>query len=403
VPAIEDRLRDSLAYQVRVLRIGDDMAGAAIRSARTIRRRRLASAAVACAVAMVTVACVRPTAGPAGDTGTEADGTGQLGSVAVTTASPSPQPSAAPAGVRLDVYDAADQLRTTDGRTYDLSGSTIHAVVRVAVGWLLFRSGDGRTWLLRPDGTTITLRARVLQGTGGEQPGRPAISADGQRIAWVDGTSVYAARLTPLGEQDVVGSPIGLNAFALTWIGSRVVLGQTYEPGCCGYNHAQYDVWDPARGNFVPQWTKGLSPIFGPVPEGRPAFAAQQIAPPALPACLVRLDGVRDLSVTAKACPTGLVYGSLQSLLAPDGRHLLDQLGETAAVFDLDTVVPAGTPSTTCPTGSPIAWEDAANVIIDSDARGFVRCNITTTAVTDLPPDLGRGAAQTRVVPRYGP
>jgi hypothetical protein len=33
-----------------------------------------------------------------------------------------------------------------------------------------------------------------------------------------------------------------------------------------------YDVWDPTKGPFAPQWTANLSPVYGPVPDGGAPF-----------------------------------------------------------------------------------------------------------------------------------
>src|SRR4051812_6139477 len=100
------------------------MAGTAIRSARAIRRRRLVTVAVASAVAAVMVACVRPA--PPGSP-TPSGGAGDFGTVPVISPAPANQPPTSPTptspyGVALDVLNPADQLLTTDGRRYDLSG-----------------------------------------------------------------------------------------------------------------------------------------------------------------------------------------------------------------------------------------------------------------------------------------
>jgi hypothetical protein len=180
------------------------------------------------------------------------------------------------------------------------------------------------------------------------------------------------------------------------------VLGQTYEGGCCGYNHAQYDVWDPAAGDFVPHWTRGLDPVYGPVPEGRAAFAAQQITAPAMAACLVRLDGVRDLSATGKVCPPGMLIGSLQWALAPDGRSLVDRAGESGAVYDLDSVLETGRPVASCPTGFPVAWEDPTHVLLGAGTvSALTRCDVTTGVESSVDGPPGTSAATNRVVPRY--
>jgi hypothetical protein len=114
-------------------------------------------------------------------------------------------------------------------------------------------------------------------------------------------------------------------------------------------------------------------------------------------ACLSKLDAVRDLSDTGKACPSGLIVGSLQSSLSPDGRYLFEPMNDRGTVFDL-TAFPAG-PGGTCPAGATLAWEDATHLIVQAQDGQF-RCDVTTFAASRIAPlDPGSTLVRRYVTP----
>ncbi len=305
--------------------------------------------------------------------GTATSGTGSLGVAA--------ESSTAKYGVKLDVVEPGGVLRTTEGYTYQL-GSDAGYVVRVPAGWL-YGHVDGAVNLLRPDGSTLPLAA-VVEQAGGDMPAAPVVSADGRQIAWSKGNAVFVGILTSAGITDMRTSPVPTDTYPVTWTGSLVVLAQPYAPGCCGYRKVQYDVWDPARGNFAPQWTREVWPVYGPTPTAPFAIRGTDATGNG---CLVQLNGVQDLSVTASACvPGGLKVGSLRGLLAPDGGHLVEGLGDKIQIFDLSTVTTTKEALRTCPGDWPKAWEDNNTVLVENSTTGVVtRCYVDGGAPAPVP------------------
>src|SRR5262249_32215014 len=155
--------------------------------------------------------------------------------------------------------------------------------------------------LLRADSSSIALpQMKVAQGTG-EQPSRPVVSTDGRSVSWVTGTTMYAATLTTSGLTGVVSTPVPTDSFAVSWLGRVVMVGHSYATGCCGTNHAEYDVWDPAKGSFVPHWTRDIDPMFGSVPVGVPSFVRVTAnGQSSNDSCLVRVDGVASMAPTSQ-------------------------------------------------------------------------------------------------------
>ncbi len=390
---LEDQLRESLRTHASRPRLADDVAGSAIRGAAVHRRRRatlLTAAAVLAVVAAVSgVVATRPTASPPILPGTSH-------TTAPATTPPTDNSSTARYGVRLDVLEPGNRLRTSEGRTYDLGAGTNYGIVRVPVGWLY-----GENWqelkLLLPDGTSVALPGVRANEAGFEQPGVPVVSSDGTRIAWVLGTTMHAGTLTSRGVTNETTSPVPANSFAATWIGNRVVVGQTYETGCCGYNHAQHDVWDPTKGNFVPHWTKGLSPIYGPVPVGERGYALFQAGGKD---CLATVDGVANMAPGTPRCLPGLTWQSLMGSRSPDGHHLVELDSSTQGglmVIDLAGAAEPVKQNFHCVGHQPLGWEDNTSVLLlDTGSQEVRRCNVINGSSTVV------GAIDGRLVTRLG-
>jgi hypothetical protein len=364
--------------------------------------RRSATGVVVVAVMLGALlsGCARP-GGPDGSpTSPGASPSAEGGAGSVGTA---PESSTAVYGVKLDLVEAGGVLRTTEGQTFQL-GTGVGYVVRVPAGWLYGPTDrSGPVNLLRPDGSSKTLNA-VIDRSGLDVPAAPAVSSDGRRIAWSKGDNLITGSLTANGITDEASSPAPTGTYPVTWAGSMVVVAQPYAPGCCGHRTLQYDVWDPARGNFVPQWTRDVWPIYGPT--SAPLFGTRQTDTTGN-GCLVRLNGVQDLSVTATACvPGGLKVGSPRGLLAPDGRHLVEGLDDKIQIFDLSTVTTTKAALRTCPGDWPKAWEDNNTVLIENTTTGVVtRCFVDGGAPATVPgltlasPNAPNGV---KLVPRIG-
>src|SRR5262249_43616765 len=152
-----------------------------------------------------------------------------------------------------------------------------------------------------------------------------------------------------------------------------------------------------------PHWTTDLAPVYGPVPEGVPAFALAAVDQHSLSACLARVDGVTGMAVTAKACLARLSYSSLMGALAPDGRHLLE-LGpdEKRIVIDLATDPDHPVVVGTCPGSEGVGWENSTSFITRSGAT-VTRCTVQNgKIVTDSGPTPSPAIGSTvRLVPRF--
>ena len=295
------------------------------------------------------------------------------------TSSPAPTDSSTSVyGVKLDALVDHTTLRTTEGQAFQLPAPADY-VLRIPAGWLYGKStGASAVYLLTPDGTARALAA-TIDRQGFEMPGAPVVSADGTRIAWAAGGSVHTGQITTGGLTGIVNSPAPGDTWPLTWVGTRVILGHTYAPGCCGYNKAEYDVWDPAAGNFAPHWTRDISPIYGPVPTGVDLFAVKSTDSTGT-GCLAPPDAVKDLSATTTICGLGLHYGSLMSAVSPDGRHIVDldfDSGSTMIMVDLTTVTETKASLHTCSGDQPLAWEDSTTAVItDQTTHAVYRCAV---------------------------
>jgi hypothetical protein len=308
-------------------------------------------------------------------------------------------------GVKLDALENGTTLRTTEGKAYQLPETATY-VVRIPSGWLYGQStGPSTIYLLNADGIARPLAATIDQQSL-EMPGVPVVSADGTRIAWATTGSVHTGQITADGLVGIVDSPVQSDTYPWTWAGTRVILGHSYGPSCCGYRHAEYDVWDPAAGAFVPHWAREIAPIYGPVSAGGDLFALQQTSSTG-DSCLARLDAVKDLSATATVCGLGLRYGSLTWSLAPDGRHLVDLVSgmqDRLEMFDLTNVTQTKAPLHSCLGDAPLFWEDRATLLVEDESTHAVyRCAVNDAdsgPVDGLTLDTPTQAV--RFVPRIG-
>jgi hypothetical protein len=374
--ALEDRLRDTLNHRAGQPRPADDLAGAAIRGARSRMRRRLSVGASSIAAFVVAaIAGVSLAAGPSA----------APKPVITVGPLPSPFPSLQSTvdttdprhGIGLDVLDNS-QLFTVEGKRFTLPLTDLAYVYRLPAGWLYGVWGSPGV-LLRPDGTSVQLAA-LRVGTGGSVgPTSPAVSADGLSVAWITGTTLNAATVTQSGLSNVVSSSVPAGGFVLTWIGTRVVIGHYYDGPCCGDKHVEYDVWDPSRGNFVPHWTRDIYPMGGPVPDGVAAFVRVKAPGNATnEACLVRVDGVTSMTPQYPwGCPAGLGWFGSSAMLSPGARYLLDtdQRDRSLVVYSVLDTAPA--PVSRCPADTPMAWEsDSAFLVFDKRSGQVVRCRV---------------------------
>jgi hypothetical protein len=394
---LEDRLRESLHQRATLPRLGEDLAGAAIQAARIRQRRRLTVGAVA--AAMILVATVTGIALAGGPSAAPAPAT-------TVGPAPSPTPDASqgnPTEIRLDVVDHG-QLTTVEGLHLSLPGGPFEFLDRVPAGWLYGQFTEPAT-LLRQDGTSKVLTDLAPSVGGTDDPVRPAISSDGRSVAWVTINTLHAAKLTADGLSGLVSSPVPADSFALSWIADMVVVGHNYDGPCCGGKHAEYDVWDPTKGNFVAHWTRDIFPLADPVPGNVPAYTRVK-APGngANEGCLVRVDGVTSMAPQYPwGCPAGLGWFSQRAMLSPNARYLLDidQRDRRTAVYSVLDTGTTSAPVSHCTADTSLMWETNTTFIaFDKQSQRLARC----TVGSDQPELLGRigQAADWSLVPRYG-
>jgi hypothetical protein len=106
-----------------------------------------------------------------------------------------------------------------------------------------------------------------------------------------------------------------------------------------------------------------------------PAFAMVAEKSGSSNGCLARVDGVRDMSVTARACLPGLAYESLLGRLSPDGRHLAELGGSRLVMIDLSTLADSPLELGSCLADQPLVWQDNGTFIAqDSTKNAYVQC-----------------------------
>jgi hypothetical protein len=393
--ALEDRLRESLHHYAALPRPSADLADTAIADARGYVAR-WATTAVIGAVFVVAAA--------AAGVSVLSHGSGQVGP-GVSPSATVAAPTATAGRVRLDLRENSHQILTMDNQLIELPGvGGLRWVARVPDGWL-YTGDEGPPHLMRLDGKNITLpTGRVQRTVGFEQPPGLVVDASGRFVAWTQPgkrTTVSVGRLTQTGLSGVVNTVVPLGGFAANWIGHRVVIGQAYGTGCCGYDKTRYDVWDPTAGTFAPQWANELSPVYGPVPDGIAAFGMAMETKNGV-GCLAQLDGVRDLSATGYVCLPGLAWGSLVGALSPDGRHLVEMSAhggsDSLILVELPGVVQTKAVVRSYPAGQGVIWEDNSHVIVVDDNQRVIRYAIDS----DVGVVVGQMTADTGWVPRYG-
>lgn len=93
------------------------------------------------------------------------------------------------------------------------------------------------------------------------------------------------------------------------------------------------DVWDPAKGAYVPTWNRQVAAILGSAPDG--LLLGAVTATESSAACLARLDPAAKLRVVSHDCS---IAAGPDSLASPGGRYVVARVSaEGSAVFDAAT------------------------------------------------------------------
>jgi hypothetical protein len=339
---IEDLVRRSLHERVALAPALDDPAGRAVAGARTRRRRRALVAT--CAAGLVGVLVTGAVAGLRGGPHT-------------LPVPPATVPPPAPAGVAVIVDRHA--LRLPDGRSVTLPAAdqSMSRAVQVRQGWLVTATVADSSrlawWLVTGDAAVRPLVQELTDA--------PVVSADGLLLAWRDGTRLFTGHLTDGGGLAVDAStPMPAKGGPIAVTGTAVVLGAT----ATGGGIDSYDLWLPARGDYVPSWNviTNVAAVYGPLPGGRSVLGLVHPATGGKEVCLADLDPANRLRATRTACTLPL-RADPAGAVSPDGHWLAAVASGGVALVDLTTVFQRPTVATTWHADGPGVWVDADTMV----------------------------------------
>jgi hypothetical protein len=379
---LEDSLRESFHSQVQLTPAASGRIDEVIRRGRAAQRRRLAGS---WAVAVTTfVALIAGTAVWQGVTHPRYGQGSSSGFNADPLAGPTPAISLDPddvAGIGLDLR-IGDRLWTSDGRRIELAGTgDVTTVYRVPAGWI-YGGADG-VRLLSPDGATLSSADEAKDW---------AVSADGQRIAYVAGTSLHVEAIGTRGftRQSTVAVPKGTAPAAL--LGDRVLVSAPVAKGR-GFGFVD------ARATGSPKWNTSVLAVYGT----RSDAATGLVRGDNGAGCIAALrPGPNGLAVArGSECELSTPKGDARQRLSPDGGWLAEPSTDNVMLVSVDRALAGLTHAVRCeaPGVRQAAWIDSTTVATASDS-GVVRCHTDgSRTVVALPPEAG---ADWQLVPRLG-
>ncbi|MEG3635001.1 hypothetical protein [Micromonospora palythoicola] len=363
---LEGALREMLSRRAAVTRaVAADPAGAAIRRADRIQRRRTLAGMSTAVLVVVAVSAgslhLRDNRPPAGGTVVIGD-PDQRPLVERVTAPPGPDTAAPIAEVDL-LIDGS--IATAQGRRVPLLGiGEVERVHRLTDGrgWLAVGAPTlaGRfLWAVAADGT-----AQVLLAGADEI----VLDADGRQVAWKQGTVLAAAGIVNGELASTVRAEAPAEAVPLRFVNGAVLVRLAPDrPG-----HA---LWTLRPGPLDLGGDRASTHIFGALPDGR--LVGGTTPGVGLPTCLTLLDPARDLAPSQPDCGPEAA-GDGRGAVSPDGRWLLvngRSAGEDSALlvdlatFELPTAVrPAGPPMT-----GTVVWRTPDTAYYADAAGGLVR------------------------------
>jgi hypothetical protein len=262
------------------------------------------------------------------------------------------------------------ELVLPDGRALSLGAVEGGAMsgYQTRDGWLVNGFGNGidtlSLWLVLPNGT---LRMMVDRA---EAP--VAVAADGRRIAWRSGGTLYVGRVNPSGTAVVdVTSPAPPRGHPIGLTSDTVVLGYSETGG--GIDH--HDVWYPALGAYKPTWDKSahVRAVFGPAPGGV-SFLGLVPNTSGQGHCIAELNAKDSLKATRTACGLSVQLRRYGATTA-DGKRLALYTNGTSgtpqiSVVDLTTVFTAPALAASWSATADGAWEDAKTMLVPSTDLG---------------------------------
>ncbi|NLU80773.1 hypothetical protein HCA58_20890 [Micromonospora sp. HNM0581] len=384
---LEAALRQMMSRRAAMARAtAVDPAGAAIRRARRIQRRR---ALTGSGLALVTIAIVGvgilqllDNLPPGGATVVIGDPDHRP---LVDRAVPSSGPETGPALAEVDLL-IGGSIATAQGRWVPLLGTgEVERVHRLADGggWLAVGAPTvaGRfLWVVAADGTTQVLLA------GADEI---VLDGEGRQVAWKQGTVLAAAGIVDGELADTVEAEAPAEAVPLRFVDGAVLVRLAPD-------HPGHVLWSLRPGPLEQGVDRASTQIFGALPDGR---LVGQITPGAgLPACLTLLDPDQALAPSRPDCGPELP-GSGRGAVSPDGRWLLvnghSEGEDSALLVDLTTLDPS---TEVRPAGPPmsgtVVWRAPDTAYYTDVTGGLVRVAVdrvtaggpaTPTALPDVP------------------
>ncbi|MEU3452045.1 hypothetical protein ABZ671_00180 [Micromonospora sp. NPDC006766] len=354
---LERALRDTFARRVATPRpLVADPAGLAVRRARRVGRRRaltgFALAGVATVLVTTGMAQLGASTGPDGPPIVvlgDPRGPSPLPTVAA--------PTAGPVRPELDLIVGA-WLYTNGGERWELTGvSPVERAQRVPDhgGWLLTSAvtAAGRTlWWMPPNGRPPQV---LLAGADAI-----AVGADGRRVAWRDGTEVFAAGAvagqllaTTRTAAPAGGVPVG-------FAGDTVLIRQPDPSG--------FRVWHSRVEDRLGTVNRDVLNVYGVRPDG--LVVGQVSAGTPRRPCLALLDPARDLAPVRTGCGPELATDG-HGDVSLDGRWLLVNGARNAALLvDLDALGAGGSARAAGPALTGVVTWTRSGAALHVDATG---------------------------------
>ncbi|PZG15557.1 hypothetical protein C1I95_19320 [Micromonospora craterilacus] len=367
---LERAVREAFSRRTAASRApADDPAGAVIRRANRIQRRRALAGMSLVAVAIVGVSA----------------GAMQLGddpppSNSVVVGEPDPVPDAAwttvapPTGPDTETPLAevdlvlGETIATAQGRRVSVLGAGgVERAHRLADGrgWLAIGTPtpSGRfLWAVTPNGA-----AQVLLAGADEI----VLDQHGQQVAWKQGAMLAAAGIANGELTGTVRADAPAEAVPLRFVDGAVLVRLAPDrPG--------HVLWQRRPGPLDPGTDRSSTRVFGALPDGRLVGEVATGTPRR--ACLALLDPTQDLAPAGPECGPEL-GGDGPGAVSPDGRWLLvngQSKGQDAALLvDLAGLGSSAVPQVAGPTMTgTVVWNALGTAYYADTAGGLVRVDV---------------------------
>jgi hypothetical protein len=348
---IEDALRETFAAHAG--QGPQDVAGdhaqgraqaAMLRAARIRQRRAMGSAlAGVLIVALVSLATLQAVTSRARTQGPSVNAAGDLGE-----SSPAVAPEPTSGGQFPTATDSPMPIEmVSNGEIYKEDKTTLHlSLPDKGQPESIYKATDG--YLVIVALPTTGQQLLLLDGQGNQKVLLPSVqrivvSPSGDRVAWLDGTTLAVANRRAdrpaLDQAQQITAPA--QSAPVAFIGANVVLSRSKVDGS-GIDG--FDLWYPDHKSYAPSWDPDVLRVLGPRKDGK-ALYAQVRSDDDSTMCLAVLLPAQPFSVIDQRCGLPLPDG-VDAGISPDGHWLAYPVaGATqVAVLDLDSLPDAPKP-----------------------------------------------------------